>query len=434
MMKKTIKILAVALATAATITMPLSAEAHWLSSAQEKEIGTKAANDFARENPVRYDPILEHIQKRLMMFNSNKLWMYGTAGKKRGLEPVLRAQNEYANAVSYGGGQIFIFDGMFDYLATKETGHFYYNQEAQHPWKKSNIYQMSAMAAVMGHEMGHWENEDMLRQYDKQMDTKLIGVLIPTGNIWQALGVAVGTNIANAFNSRQMGFETEQQADEKAMEYAMEVPEYSIGGQAIVEYREYMFKITRGEEDKVTNWLHPHSKAGKRLERALEEQERQSKGYIQWNELAPSYNGYQCGEAVFYSTGKRDFDPTERAFYVSGQIATAIHFDICKDRCMRVEREDLVFTDGSPNNVVLILEGRGNDLKDHKKIIDTYYGISLSEAKQLVETPFETVESKLGNVITNNQNSEISTLAFTRMIISTYEKNKPQYAHKKVED
>lgn len=433
-MKNKLQKLMLAVATAATITMPFSAEAHWLSSAQEKEIGTKAANDFARENPVRHDPILEHIQKRLMMFNSNKLWMYGTQGKKRGLEPVLRAKNGYANAVSYGGGQIFVFDGMFDYLATKETGYFYTGQEAQHPWKKSNIYQMSAMAAVMGHEMGHWENEDMLRQYDKQMDTKLIGVLIPTGNIWQALGVAVGTNIANAFNSRQMGFETEQQADEKAMEYAMEVPEYSIGGQAIVEYRDYMFKITHGEEDKVTNWLHPHSKTGKRLERALKEQERQSKGAIKWNGLAPIYHDSQCGEEVFYSIEKRDFDPIERAFYLSGQIATAIHFDICKDRYMRVEREDLVFTDGSPNNVVLILEGRGNDLKDHKKIIDTYYGISLSDAKQLVETPFETAKSKLDTVIENMPNSEMSNLAFTRAIISHYDKHRAQYVYKKVED
>lgn len=197
-MRKTTKTLAVALATAATITMPFSTEAHWLSSAQEKAIGTQAANDFAAECSVEHNQLLEHIQKRIMMFNSDKLWMYGTPGKKRGLEPVLMAKNDSANAISYGGGQIYVYEGMFDHLATMTSGAFSYNKNEQTPWKKSNIYQMSAMAAVMGHEMGHWENEDMLRQYDRQMDTKLIASLIPVGNVWALLGVSAGSSIVNA--------------------------------------------------------------------------------------------------------------------------------------------------------------------------------------------------------------------------------------------
>lgn len=431
-MKKTIKALAVALTTAATIAMPFSAEAHWLSSAQEKEIGNQAVADFMNEYQCEHNPTLEHIQKRIMLFNSDKLWLYGTPGKKRGLEPVLMAKLDSANAISYGGGQIFINEGMLDHLASKTSGAFSYNKNEQPPWKKSNIYQMSALAAVMGHEMGHWENEDMLRQYDRQMDTKLIASLIPVGNVWAALGVAVGTNLINSFNSRDMGFKTEQEADEKAMEYAMYVPEYSVGGEAMVEYREYNYKTMRGIEDKVTNWLHPHSKTAKRLARALKYQEDLSKGFIKWTAFSPSFNGIQCRETFLSTPAKRGFDATERSFYVTGQIATAIHFDFCKERCLRAEREDVIFTDGSPNNVVLLLEGHGNDFKDHTKIIDTYYNVSMQDAKFIAEADWEKVRPYSELMI--NEKSELGNLLCIRKLIHEYDVNRSKYVHKKVDD
>ncbi len=149
---------------------------------------------------------------------------------------------------------------MFDLLATRELGRAYSNKDAQNPWVKSDIYQMSSMAAVVGHEIGHWENEDMLHMHDKQMTTCIIASLIPVGNVWAALGVVAGSNLINAFNSRQMGFRTEQQADEKAMEYCEPVPEFSIGGEAINEYRTYMWQCAKGTENHV-DWLHPHSKS-----------------------------------------------------------------------------------------------------------------------------------------------------------------------------
>lgn len=425
---------AAAACAALTLCAPVVAEAHWLSSAQEKEIGTQAANDFAAEYPAERNWVLDHIQKRLLAYNPDKLWMYGTPGKKRGLEPVLMAKNDLANAVSYGGGQIFVYEGMFDHLASKVSGAFSSNKNEMTPWKKSNIYQMSAMAAVVGHEMGHWENEDMLRQYDRQMDTQLFGVIIGGvvhNNPWAAFGVRAGTSLINQFNSRDMGFTTEREADEKAMEYAMYVPEYSVGGEAIVEYREYNFKIMRGQEDKVTNWLHPHSKTAKRLERALHRQEELSKGFIKYDGFAPSFNGAKCGADWLDCPQKSDFDAVERGFYVAGQIATAIHFDICKTRNIRVEREDVVFTDGSPYNVVLILEGRGNDFKNHTKIIDTYYGLSLQEAKYWAESPWATIAPYYDNLI--SQRSELGNLVYTRGLIDSYEDVRSKYVHKPVE-
>lgn len=421
---------AAAACAALTLCAPVVAEAHWLSSAQEKEIGTQAANDFAAEYPVSHNWVLDHIQNRLMAYNPDKLWMYGTPGKKRGLEPVLMAKNDLANAVSYGGGQIFVYEGMFDHLASKVSGAFSSNPNEMNPWKKSNIYQMSAMAAVVGHEIGHWENEDMLDQYDADMALRFVAGAIPIGNVWTLLGVTAGANLINAFSSRQMSFDSEKHADEKSMEYAMYVPEYSVGGEAIVEFREYNFKTMRGQEDKVTNWLHPHSKTAKRLERALHRQEELSRGFIKWDGLAPIFNGYPSESYLFASKEKEDFDGEERTFYVLGQIATAIHFDFCKLRNLRVEREDVVFTDGSPNNVVLILEGHGNDHQDHVKIVDTYYGIPLQKAKLLIEYPWDTYVSKYGHLL---RRTEAANLAYTRSIIDLYEFNRAQYVHKPVE-
>ncbi len=432
-MNKTIKTLAVALATAATIAMPFSAEAHFLSSRQEKEIGNEAVKDFMNEYQCERNWVLDHIQKRLLQFNSNKLWMYGTFGKKRGLEPVLLAKINTGNAVSYGGGQIFVSEGFFDWLANKKADEFYYDKNAQNPWKKCNIYQMSAMAAVVGHEMGHWENEDMLDEFDRDILLRGLGSVFAFVNPWVALGVPVGTRLIGYFSTRQMSFDAEREADRKSMEYALNVPEYSVGGEAIVEYCAYQYKLSQGIEDKVTDWLHPHSKTAKRLERALRYQEELSLGFIQYgNDFDPTFNGgIHCGKTFLYSREKDNFDAVERSFYVLGQIATAIHFDFCKTRCIKIMREDEVFTDGSPQNVVLILDGHGNDYKDHTKIIDTYYNVSMQDAKLWAESPWEKVADKFEALI--RQNSELANLAYTRWLIEQYENNRKKYKYKPVE-
>lgn len=86
MMNKNMKKIAAAFLTAITLTAPVSVEAHYLSSRQEKEIGNKAVADFQAEYATFEDPILTHIQNRIMAFNSDKLWFYGTDGHKRGLD------------------------------------------------------------------------------------------------------------------------------------------------------------------------------------------------------------------------------------------------------------------------------------------------------------------------------------------------------------
>ena len=423
MNKKNMKKIAAAALTAITLTAPLSAEAHFLSSRQEKEIGNKAVADFQAEYATFEDPILTHIQNRIMAFNSDKLWFYGTDGHKRGLERVLRARTGEINAVSYGGGQIFVYDGMFDLLSCRTLGYAYADKSEQNPWVKSNIYQMSAMAAVVGHEIGHWENEDMLRQHDKQMNTRIIASLIPVGNVWAALGVAAGTNLINAFNSRQMGFRTEQQADEKGMEYAEAVPEYSIGGAAIFHYRDSKDDQRRGVEGN-ENWLHPHSKSAKRLERALKEQEKQSHGFFVWKGLNVSMGGNDQGDTMGFD--EAGYFGKEREFYVFGQLATSIKYDFCRERNIEFHPENEVFTDGSARNTVAIMRGHGTDGKEHWKVIDTYRNTSAQQLKSvLAMTPDEAIR-KWGSMTGEQQN-----FVAVRCSVAWYEQNRMKYKYNK---
>ncbi len=428
---KTWKRCVAAAVAAFSLATPIAAEAHFLSSAQEKEIGTRAAQDFANQVPVHEDPVLTHIQDRLMEYNSDKLWMYGTPGKKRGLERVLRAQHMDSNAISYGGGQIFVYDGMFELLSSKDLGYKPMAEREQNPWKTSNLYQMSAMAATVGHEIGHWENEDMLRIHDKQMYTKIIASVIPVGNIWAALGVAAGTNLINQFNSRQMGFRTEQQADEKAMEYSMEVPEYSIGGEAILQYRVLAYKQMNLIEDRVTNWANPHSKTAKRLERALKEQERQSKGFIKWNDLAVMLNGRQLNHYALTAPQGLNLNAKERQFFVYGQIATAIHYDICKERNIVVASSSDVFPgEGSVNDSVLLLSGHGNDGKDHVKIVDIYHNLPVKALQDYIAMPIDKLGAEYDALPDDAEAYNFVSMLYT---IRNYEKHRAEYIHKTVE-
>ena len=421
MNNKNMKKLAAAAFTALTLSAPLSAEAHFLSSRQEKEIGNQAVADFQAEYATFEDPILTHIQDRIMKFNSDKLWFYGAPGHKRGLERVLRARRDEINAISYGGGQIFVYDGEFDLLACRELGQAYSDKSWQNPWRKSDIYQMSSMAAVVGHEIGHWENEDMLRMHDKQMGTRILVSLIPVGNVWAALGVAAGANLINAFNSRQMGFETEQEADEKAMEYCERVPEYSIGGQAICEYRDYQFKVARGIENHV-NWLHPHSKSQKRLERALKEQEKQSHGFFVWKGINVSIDERdQENTMAFDESG---YYGKEREFYVFGQLATSIKYDFCRERNIEFHPENEVFADGSARNTVALMRGRGTDRKEHVKLIDTYRNTSAQQLKSILAmTPSEAIEKQ------NKMTTEQRNFVAVRCSVAWYEQNRMKYKY-----
>lgn len=421
-----LKNLATITMVAMTLSMPFAAEAHFLSSKQEKEIGSAAANEFIQQYGAYEEPVLTAIQDRLMKYNADKLWFYGTPGQKRGLERVLCTKKPGLNAVSYGGGQIFVYDDMIDFLASDEPGSLWDKKFAHRhnkQWTSKNIYQMSSLASVVGHEIGHWENEDMLDNYDREMAWRFIGGIIPVGNVWTLLGVAAGTNIATMFSSRQMSFDAERHADEKSMEYMQMVPEYSIGGLAIQHRRLLLYKIDNGIEDKVDNWLHPHSKTRKRIERALKEMEKSSRGFLKWEGMTLLVNNSPyASEGDGYYDNPAVVDGFERELYFAGQLATAIKYDFARERNLSVSSEQTMFEDGDPNNTCLLVVGRGTDGKDHIKLFDTFYGLSTTEAQKMLNKGGAALRSEAKNF-----SGERKNFAHAVGLFATYEENLNKY-------
>ncbi len=360
---------AAAVCVALTFSAPLEADAHLLSSAQEKSIGQKAANEFESSTATGYHDSLDYMQSRLIKFNGNELWMIGTnPNSKRGLERIKVAHTNNINAFSIAGGWIYVNDGMMDFLAQVATDG---SGGPRNEWDVKNIYNISSLAHVVAHEHAHWAHEDMLRQYDKQRLTQLIGSVIPVGNIYTSLAVLSGVQLVNAFNSRQMGFRTEQQADEAGIAYVENVPEYSVGGAAIWLYRDTKDNERRGIEGN-ENWLHPHSKSAKRLERSLNYMRDISNGFIEWKGLDLYVNG-EKSDLVYYSP-RADVASIDRAFYVTGQIATCIKFRTLSSDNILFASEDEVFTTGSSDNTCLVMVGNSADgTRKSNKLIDTFH-------------------------------------------------------------
>ena len=432
-MKKWKKCAAV-ICAALAFSAPLTADAHILSSAQEKNIGTKAAKKYEEKYRCREDAIITHIQDRIMSYNRDKLWMYGTPGHKRGLERILLSDDTHVNAMSYGGGQIYVYQGMMDCLALKTYSNgANWSASNKNPWKKCNIYQMSALAGVIGHEMGHWENEDMLKDADARFATAGLIALIPVANIYTALLAAAGGNVINMFSSRQLSFDAEKAADEKGIEYCAPVPEYSIGSLAAWHYRNaQLFRDSKS----FSNWLQPHSKDEVRVARALATMGETSKDFFAWKGLDLYMDGQKVaflalgGEDVILLP-RSDVEWRDRSFYVIGQLSSCIQYGIADRDNLQFKRENEVFTDGSQYNTVLVMEGTDYRGRRHTKIIDSYR--VPKEKLMKLGDQFEKWwgdEAKLSEIkkgLSWEEINDIYSLGCTRKILAKWEDRKYHY-------
>ena len=233
------------------------------------------------------------------------------------------------------------------------------------------------MAAVVGHEMGHWENEDMLKDADSRFATAGIVALIPVANVYTALLAAAGGNVINMFSSRQLSFDAEKAADAKGIEYCAPVPEYSIGSLAAWHYRcSQLFP----DSQSFGNWLKPHSKNRVRVQRVLETVSKTSKGFFEWKgddlELymdGASASPFTMNNVQIALPPREDVGTYDRTFYVVGQLAMCIQYGIADRDNLQYRPENEVFTDGSLSNTVLVLEGKDRYNRTRTKIIDSYH-------------------------------------------------------------
>ena len=353
--------------------LPAGAEAHFLSSAQERALGQRMVEEFEKKNPSEYNPILDKIQRKLIQANPHDLWFYENRGNaKRWVERIKFADTpeNYINAVTYPGGFIYVYDGEMDFQSLRVTDGSDYS--TKRPWEEKNIYQMASLAHVIGHEHSHWAHEDALKQDDNNRWWGIFGALIPGVNIWATLANISGAKLLAMFSNRQLSFDVEREADASGILYVENVPEYSIGGAAIWMYRDVNDSVRRGTSGK-TDWFQPHSKSEKRLERALNYMKDCSNGFIRWEGLNVYVHGQDWSDNAF--NGRDDVDYKDRLFFVMGQLATTIKFRTCALSNLRFYREDEYFPGGSRNKTVVVMDGSSAlpGGKRISKVMDTFW-------------------------------------------------------------
>ena len=126
---------------------------------------------------------------------------------------------------------------------------------------------------------------------------------------------------------------------------------------------------------------------------------------------------------------KLDFK--ERQFFVFGQLATAIYYDICKERNIITASASEVFPgNGSTNDSVLILKGHGNDGKEHTKIVDIYHNVTETALNKYISMPQEKLHNEY---IALPDGAEAHNFISTLYVIRKYERNRAKYVHKNVD-
>ena len=293
-----------------------------------KEKEEAAVAEFkGRYNTYRH-PILDHIQERLTERNSTLFQYYvkEDVGEDRALKPVLIADVDTADVISLPGGHVFIYPQMLDLLASKnEDGTL---DGPKNPWTFEQIYQMSSLSATMGHEFARWASDDFSPEHDTEMGTSRLG-----------------------------------------MAFCENVPEFSIGGEAIRRYRALQHeKWLKANESKPCGGATPRPKTKKLLKKALEYQYTSSNGFIKWDGLTL----YIDGQRQDYFFGRDDVTAIDRTMYVMGQMATAIKFGLPWAGEIHLYRGTEVYEQGNPSETYALFEFKSTDGQRLVKVLDKY--------------------------------------------------------------
>ena len=301
-----------------------SAAAHFMTSAEEHEIGRAAVERFEEKNDVAMDDDLITIQQRLIASNPEYLnWNDGL--HKRWLAPMKMYHSDQPNAFMLPGGYGYMADSMVNFMDTyQDDGYVSYYR--MRPLNGIHIYNTSAVAFVMAHEFGHWAGKDHLESYDKQYGLNIIS------NILGALGGSasamtarqIGINLVDTLWERKMSLSQEMGADEWGLQLLENVPEYSTGG-ALIKFNRFLrleeIRYPDGKHPK--NFRNPHPGTEKRFDRAAEYIKKSSNGRV----FVAGGRVYLDGKELIVN-GKENIVGMERGFYIAGQIAAAIKKDI----------------------------------------------------------------------------------------------------------
>lgn len=372
-------------------------EAHFMTSAEERSIGQNAVTQVEQKYDTSVDDDLIEIQRRLILCNPAYLnWNDGA--HKRWLAPMKMYHSDSPNAFMLPGGYSYMADSMVNFMNTVQNDG-YINKHYLRPMNKSNIYNTSAVAFVMGHEFGHWAGKDHLESYDKQFGLNMLLSFFGgnAGSVGGMIAQTAGVNIVDTLVDRQMSFNQEKGADEWGLKFLENVPEYSIGG-ALMKFDRFLrleeIRFPDGKRPK--NFRNPHPQTMKRYQRVIKYIENSSNGRVKID------NGdLYVDNQLIPLDGRADVVSKERVFYVAGQIATAIKKDMFHPRNLKFVSVPKSIDARDPARVDEMYFIAENDAGTDYKIIDKVrYNESLSfEDNMEVVTSSESDMAAMGTII-----------------------------------
>lgn len=372
-------------------------EAHFMTSAEERSIGQNAVTQVEQKYDTSVDDDLIEIQRRLILCNPAYLnWNDGA--HKRWLAPMKIYHSDSPNAFMLPGGYSYMADSMVNFMNTVQNDG-YINKHYLRPMNKSNIYNTSAVAFVMGHEFGHWAGKDHLETYDKQFGLNMLLSFFGgnAGSVGGMIAQTAGVNIVDTLVDRQMSFNQEKGADEWGLKFLENVPEYSTGG-ALMKFDRFLrleeIRFPDGKRPK--NFRNPHPQTMKRYQRVIKYIENSSSGRVKID------NGdLYVDNQLIPLDGRADVVSKERVFYVAGQIATAIKKDMFHPRNLKFVSVPKSIDARDPARVDEMYFIAENDAGTDYKIIDKVrYNESLSfEDNMEVVTSSESDMAAMGTII-----------------------------------
>ena len=337
MIKKSIKRVMAVLAAAGVFcgVFPETAAAHFLSSAEEWCIGNEAIQGYEKQHSIWQDDSILTLQNCLVQANHDEIKLRED-GEKRYLSNIKVSGENDVNAFTFPGGFIYVTQDMIDFCRTRAAD----GTTDMNRYNTDSIYNNGTLAFVLGHEMGHFVNEDYLRAYDKRFAVDMLfGLFGGQGSAESVMVQQEAQDILNKMNTRQMSLRVEEQADEKGLRYVSRVPVWSIGNGAIFFHRLCQLEAANHTRQ---DWQRSHSKSDVRLRRVLGKMKEISGGRVEFKE-----DRFYLDHQLFMGTGRLDstaeVDGLERTYYVAGQIASAIEAGLWSKACVAVAEEKDVF-------------------------------------------------------------------------------------------
>jgi len=264
-----------------------SAEAYtWVNKSTEIQAGNQASAQLysSSYDDPRIRRIGEYLVSKLPNMGSQIKYKYSFRTIK----------SEWLNALCYPNGNIYLYSSLLNYSDAE-------------------------IAAIIGHELGHAQNEHYLKSLDKKMWHQLgaaaLGRAVAKDNP-QIKGLIMQE--AELLVSRGYGFDKEWEADQHSFNL-MTQTNYSLGAGAVIfsRMRDSYKNIKFSASDNAYNYKFPHPDINERIKKQLELVNTYTKNILQIHE-----NGTVLINGKFIY--KEEENP-RKAYFNAGSLAREIH-------------------------------------------------------------------------------------------------------------